>query len=201
MRRVPSETTIVVSAVAWIAITRPWTIVGVVMSVPTVVVAIIEVPVVRSPTYPVGWVIAPAIRRTIHYVGRTVDVPDYWPGGHFVVGGGYHCGLGGAGPVTGVARVWGLVIRRLDDIVFAIQRFIANQLNTYRTVAELLYNKNSYILKLRGADGHTENYIMDVPFNVIRYHNIVYVVVTIQVQVVDGELGIVQPSFEFLKGL
>lgn len=178
----------------------------VVVRVPVVMVAVIEVPVMWCPGMPVNGVVAPVPWRTPYHIGRPVDVNDYRPACYFVISGFHNANIATGvyllfGNNTGISGVGCFGVSRFNDIVGAVERFITDKLNMHRPTTHFFNNKYSYILKFVLIQRNPERYVVNVSVNVVVYHDVVNIAVAVQVKVVDHVFGVVEFAFKTFQCL
>ena len=102
---------------------------------------------------------------------------------------------------AGVSGVGGFAVDRLNDIVFSVQSFISDQLDADTAAAQLLNGEDCHILVFAGIEGNAHHDCVIGSVNIVGYHDVVYVIVTVQVQVVDHLLRIIQAPLKTFERL
>ena len=174
-------------------------VVPVVMVMPVIMVSIIIVPVVGPPWAPVARIISPVPMRPPNYVARPVHIPDYRPGSNIIISGGDHIYF----PTICLSRVsgiWCFSINRFHNVIRTIKGLITNQLDLHCTIPELLHDEHSNILLLISVKGCTKDNGVHISIDIIGNRNIIYEVVTIQVQVIDGGFFVIQAPLKSFQG-
>jgi hypothetical protein len=88
-------------------------------------------------------------------------------------------------PLTGIARVRSLIVDWLNDVIFAVQCFIPNELDLYVAVGAFYNSEYSNVLHFAGINRNLENYKVNVAVNVISNADIINVTVSVQVEVIN----------------
>lgn len=124
-----------------------------------------------------------------------IDKPDHWPGCDIIIGGSNHIHIFSVS-LPGVSRIRRFGIDRFNDIVRPVKRLIPDQLNLDRTVPQLFNHENSNILLLVTVKGCAKCYGMDISVNIVRNRNVVNIIITVKIQVIDGGFLIIQASLK-----
>jgi hypothetical protein len=175
-------------------------IVPVIMVMPVIMVPVIVVPVVGSPWSPVGRIISIVPVGSPYNVPRGINIPDHRPGCNIVVSGGNHIHIFPVG-FPGIARIWCFGIDWFDNIIRSVKCLITNQLNLNSTIPQLLHHKNSDILLLVSIQCCAKCNGMHISICIIRYCNIIYIIIAVQVEVVNCGFLVIEFSLEFFQGL
>jgi hypothetical protein len=140
-----------------------------------------------------------------HITGH-VDETDQRPCSHFIGGNPvYNYGLSlnhhGVACVTRIGCFTCIIrIIGFNYIVLSIQVLIANKLYPYLVIGFALHIEDSHILVFAGIDTHLQYDYMQIFFGVIEYPYIIDPVITVQIQIVDPGILVVQAPFKILKG-
>jgi hypothetical protein len=166
-----------------------------------VVVAVVVVPVVRTPGAPVVGVVTPVPYRAPGAVNRTCEVNNHRPAGYFIIGGVDNVGLS-PDYIATVSGVGCLGILGLDDVVFAVKSFVANQLYHDGTVAFFLNHNNSHVLVLILVECNTHYDVVHIAvlILVVVNHYVIHVTIVVQVEVVDHFFRVIEFSFKGFQG-
>ncbi len=174
------------------------------MGVPVGVESVVIIPVIRPPGVPVSRPVTPIPGRAPGDVPRGEDEPDQRPGSYLHVGGSddFH-------PLTplspaGIAGVGGLpiliVVDRFDDVIPAVEVFVANQLNGHGTIVITFNGEDGHILVFAVIEGHPQHDVVDLAIGVVGDGDVVNQSVPIQVEVVDSGVLAVQVTFKLFQG-
>jgi hypothetical protein len=205
---VPAAMVISIPVVIMVLVGVPVT--TIVLRIPMGMVAVIVVPVIRTPRIPPVGIISPVPGRAPYNITRPKNEPDQWPGSHLI---GCHV-IYHHGPsihingIPGIARIGCFtvimaisVIVGLNDIVFTIQGLIPDKLDPYLVMSLALNNEYGDILVFPGIDGHLQYNHVNIPVWVINYPYVIDTVIPVQVKVIDPGVLIIQVTFKTLKGL
>jgi hypothetical protein len=129
-----------------------------------------------------------------------VDIPDQGPGCNIIIGSGDHIHIS---PVdfSCISRVGCFGIDRFHNVIGPVKGFVPDQLDLYSIVRQLFHHKNGHILLLVLIQGCTQNYGVNVAFHIVGNRNVVYEIISVQVQVIDHGLLIIQALFKSFQGL
>jgi len=178
-------------------------VVGVVVRVPMRVVSVVVMPVVRVPRVPVGGVVSPAPSRMPRAIVWTVNVNYNRPLRYLVESCGYSRTIivrfGYVHAIPTVARIGGLCINWLNNVAGTIKGFVSNQLNLHRTVGKSFNHNYSYILILSLVKRNPKNNIMQIVLGVIENHDVINIIIVVQIEVVNHLLRIVKLALKSLK--
>ena len=174
-------------------------VVNMVISEPVVVISVIVVPVIGSPGPPVVRIISPRPRRAPYYITGTIDVNNHRPGCHFIIGGGnnlYFIVVVSPIIVAHIARIGCLAVVGFDDIVWSVKGFIADDLQLNSTITKVFDGDHSHILIFPFVEGHPEYNVVHIAVGVVLHHNVIHIIIPVEVEVIDHIVRIVQPPFE-----
>lgn len=133
------------------------------------------------------------------HIGWPVNKPDYRPGCH-LIGGGAHNGHRIGSHITRIRGNAFIGIYRFHNIIGAVKRLVAYQLNLHGTVTELLNGKYRHILGDIAFKGRPDDNGMYISILVVLNHEVIYQIVAIEVEVIDPAVFAVQVAFKFFKG-
>jgi hypothetical protein len=127
----------------------PMAVMGIIVVVKVTMITVVSMPVIRAPRIPIGRIMSPSPDGMPANIAGTIDKPDDWPGCNFV---GCHYNRRwavydyGTSHVTRIGRFMTICINRFNDVVFAVERFVTNQLYPGCPVVEALNGENGYVL-------------------------------------------------------
>lgn len=102
--------------------------------------------------------------------------------------------------IATVSRIGPLSIVGLNDIIGPVKCFITDQLYLYRSVGKSLYHKYCHILVFMLIDGYSQHDIVNITIHIVKHHDVVNVIISGEVEVVDHPFRVIQSSLESLKG-
>jgi len=90
-------------------------------------------------------------------------------------------------------------VNRFDDVIRTINIRIAYHLDIMSFVISLFYHNGSHILIHVISDNGLQHYQVGVTFCAFYYAKVIYLTVSIQIEIVDPCIIIVNPLFEFFQ--
>ncbi|KAF5047266.1 hypothetical protein DSECCO2_462240 [anaerobic digester metagenome] len=97
---------------------------------------------------------------------------------------------------SGVPGIWRFSIVWLDDVIFPVKVFIPYHLHCYLTVLVFKNCDHSHVLVFPFIDGNLKDNGVVITIYIINHLDVVNVVVTIQVKVIDFGILAVKASFK-----
>jgi hypothetical protein len=160
------------------------TVMTIIVIVQIAVIAIIIMPVKRVPGCPVGWIIAVMPWRMPYHISRKEDITDQRPCIYLNISVRLNYSMLSS-CISRIGRLLGIRIVGLNDVVFPIQILITDALNMQLVLAVTKYIDDSYVLYLGSSNRYLQHYIMYITIYNIRYIDVINMVVTVKVQIID----------------
>jgi len=191
----------------WVMVIVGVPVISIILWIPVVVVAIVVVPVIRTPWAPPVWVIIPVPGRMPSNIRWQVHESDQRPCGHFI--GCYtvhdNCLTVHNRCCTNISRIGGFIyvgsIIWLNNIVLTVHSFITDQLDPHLVIGFALHNKYSDVLVFTGINGHLKYDYMQIPFRFVDDPDVIDPVIPVEVKIIYPGILIIQVLFKTLQGL
>jgi hypothetical protein len=178
----------------------PVTVMTVIMVMPLIMIPVVVVPVMRSPWTPVSGIVTPVPGWSPYPVPGMIYIIDYRPCTDIIIARIDHIWIT---PVYGpcITRVGCFCINGFNNIIWTVECLIPDKLYLHSSIIHFFHNENSDILLFVSVQSRTHNDGMDISFLIIRNRNIIYELITVQVQVINHGLIIIQASLKSFQGL
>jgi hypothetical protein len=178
----------------------PGTVMAIIMIVPVIMIPIVVMPVMGSPGAPVPGIVPPVPGRSPNDVSRMVNIPDHRPGGNIIIGRGDHIGISGV-HISGISRIRRFSIDGFHNIVRSVESLIPDQLDLHRSVPQFFHHEDSNILLLVAVQCRPKDDGVYISIDIIRNRYIINQIISVQVQVINHGLLIVQAPLKSFQGL